>query len=113
MGHCDFYYDGHKPCKGDASQEGPLWRGVAIKHRPRRLCPGQHTSPQSARVDWFNTQAEGLRRPTKTKRSLQSTGVYQAIRQYSACGKRRAVISFSGKIQVEWFKCTGNLHSAA
>ena len=50
---------------------------------------------------------------TKRKRTLESTGMCQSIREYSAYGKRPAVTSFSGKIQAEWFKCSESLHSAA
>ena len=58
-------------------------------------------------------KAEGPRRPTKRKRSLQSTGVGQSIRQYSPYGKWPAVTNFTGKTQADWFKFTRSVHSAA
>ena len=53
-------------------------------------------------------QTEGLRRPNKEETVASIHGcmsIHQTV-------KRPPVTSFSGNIQVEWFKCTESLHSA-
>ena len=125
MGHCDFYYDRHKPCKGDASPERLLWRGLPSNMSHASLSRWQETKMTSIKktshatilVFYKREQFGPAPKPrvytdqTKRKRSLQSTGVCQFIRQYRAYVKRPALTSFSRKIQAEWFKYTESLYS--
>ena len=50
---------------------------------------------------------------TKRKRTIESTGLCQYIRQYSAHGKRPADTCFSGKTRDEWFKCNEGIRKPA
>lgn len=100
-------------------QKRPLWRGVASKHLPMCLCQdgtgdnndtneetlgGKRTTYATTLVLYQRRQFGPVPMPrvyaeqTKRKRSLQSSGVCQFTRQYSAYGKRHAVASFSWDI---------------
>ena len=63
-------------------------------------------------------KSEGLRRPTKRKRSLQSTGAGQSIRQYSPYAKWPAVNQFlwedtSRLVQIHWKPAFGSLYDGS
>ena len=72
---------------------------------------GKRTTHATTRVLFQRGQLGPAPKPkvyadqTKRKRTIESMGPCQSIRQYSAHGKRPADTCFSGRTRDEWFKC--------